>query len=112
MDHELIESNMRKYHENFKSDDFQTQIVYASKAFLAHAMCQLVVKCDLDIDAVSGGVLCTVKVSGLDMKRVPMPGNNKTLGELVMCVDYGIGRIIIDNDAEIEALSFVCAQQK
>ena len=69
MDQELIESNMRKYKENFKSDKFQTQIVYASKAFLAKAMCQLVEKYDMDIDAVSGGELYTIKASGLDMKR-------------------------------------------
>ena len=111
MDQELIESNMRKYKENFKSDKFQTQIVYASKAFLAKAMCQLVEKCDMDIDAVSGGELYTIKVSGLDMKRVHMHGNNKTLEELEMCVDYGIGSIIIDNETEIENLSYVCAQK-
>lgn len=111
MDQELIESNMRKYKENFKSDKFQTQIVYASKAFLAKAMCQLVEKYDMDIDAVSGGELYTIKVSGLDMKRVHMHGNNKTLEELEMCVDYGIGSIIIDNETEIENLSYVCAQK-
>ncbi len=111
MDQELIESNMRKYKENFKSDKFQTQIVYASKAFLAKAMCQLVEKCDMDIDAVSGGELYTIKASELDMKRVHMHGNNKTLEELEMCVDYGIGSIIIDNETEIENLSYVCAQK-
>ena len=111
MDQELIESNMRKYKENFKSDKFQTQIVYASKAFLAKAMCQLVEKYDMDIDAVSGGELYTIKASGLDMKRVHMHGNNKTLEELEMCVDYGIGSIIIDNETEIENLSYVCAQK-
>lgn len=111
MDQELIESNMRKYKENFKSDKFQTQIVYASKAFLAKAMCQLVEKYDMDIDAVSGGELYTIKVSGLDMKRVHMHGNNKILEELEMCVDYGIGSIIIDNETEIENLSYVCAQK-
>ena len=111
MDQELIESNMRKYKENFKSDKFQTQIVYASKAFLAKAMCQLVEKYDMDIDVVSGGELYTLKASGLDMKRVHMHGNNKTLEELEMCVDYGIGSIIIDNETEIENLSYVCARK-
>lgn len=108
MDQELIEENMRKYKENFRSQKFETQIVYASKAFLAKAMCQLVEKYDMDIDAVSGGELYTIKASGINMERVHMHGNNKSLEELEMCVDYGIGSIIIDNETEIDNLSQVC----
>lgn len=111
MDQELIESNMRKYKENFRSEKFKTQIVYASKAFLAKAMCQLVERYDMDIDAVSGGELYTIKASGIDMERVHMHGNNKTIEELEMCVDYGIGSIIIDNEMEIENLSEVCVRK-
>lgn len=111
MDQELIEENMRKYKENFRSEKFKTQIVYASKAFLAKAMCQLVEKYDMDIDAVSAGELYTIKASGIDMGRVHMHGNNKTLQELEMCVDYGIGSIIIDNEMEIENLSQVCSKK-
>lgn len=110
MDQELIEENMRKYKENFRSEKFKTQIVYASKAFLAKAMCQLVERYDMDIDAVSAGELYTIKASGLDMKRVHMHGNNKSIEELEMCVEYGIGSIIIDNELEIENLSKVCAR--
>lgn len=111
MDQELIENNMRLYKENFKSDKFKTQVVYASKAFLAKAMCQLVEKYDLDIDAVSGGELFTIKDSKISMGRVHMHGNNKTIEELKMCLDYGIGSIIIDNETEIENLSKVCKEK-
>ncbi len=111
MDQELIEENMRNYKENFKSEKFDTQIVYASKAFLAKAMCQLVEKYDMDIDAVSGGELYTIKASGLPMSRVHMHGNNKTMEELEMCLDYEIGSIIIDNEVEIDNLSKVCVEK-
>ena len=33
MDQQLIEENMLKYRENFKSNRFKTTVVYASKAF-------------------------------------------------------------------------------
>lgn len=112
MDQELIEENMRKYKENFRSEKFKTQIVYASKAFLAKAMCQLVEKYDMDIDAVSGGELYTIKASGIDMQRVHMHGNNKSIDELEMCVEYGIGSIIIDNELEIDNLSEVCKRKE
>lgn len=111
MDQELIEENMRKYKENFRSEKFKTQIVYASKAFLAKAMCQLVEKYDMDIDAVSGGELYTIKASGIDMQRVHMHGNNKSIEELEMCVEYGIGSIIIDNELEVDNLSEVCKRK-
>lgn len=111
MDQELIEENMRKYKKNFRSEKFKTQIVYASKAFLAKAMCQLVERYDMDIDAVSGGELYTIKASGIDMQRVHMHGNNKAIEELEMCVEYGIGSIIIDNELEIDNLSEVCKRK-
>ena len=111
MDQALIEENIIKYKNNFKSNKFQTSIVYASKAFLSKAMCQLVEKYDIDIDAVSGGELYTIKSSGLPMKKVHMHGNNKTNEELEMCLDYGIGSIIIDNEEEIDRLSRICKEK-
>lgn len=108
MDQALIEENIEKYKNSFKSEMFKTGIVYASKAFLAKAICQLVERLDIDIDAVSGGELYTIKSSGISMKRVHMHGNNKTDEELEMCLDYDIGSIIIDNEGEIERLSHIC----
>ena len=70
MDQSLIEENIIKYKNNFKSSKFDTSIVYASKAFLSKAICQLVEKYDIEIDAVSGGELYTIKTSGLPMKKV------------------------------------------
>ena len=111
MDQELIEENMMKYKENFKSEKFKTTVVYASKAFLSKAICKLVEKHDLHIDAVSGGELYTIKASGISMERVHMHGNNKTDDELRMCLDYGIGSIIIDNEEEIERVSKICLEK-
>jgi len=111
MDQSLTEENIIKYKNNFKSSKFDTSIVYASKAFLSKAICQLVEKYDIEIDAVSGGELYTIKTSGLPMKKVHMHGNNKTDEELEMCLDYEIGSIIIDNEEEIERLSRICKEK-
>lgn len=110
-DQELIEENIMKYKNNFKSNKFHTDVVYASKAFLSKAICQLVEKFDLHIDAVSGGELYAIKSSGISMKRVHMHGNNKTNEELAMCLDYEIGSIIIDNRYEIDRLSKLCQEK-
>ena len=104
MDQQLIEDNMKKYIDNFKSDKFDTEIVYASKAFLSKAMCQLANKYGLSIDAVSAGELYSIKVSNFPMNRVHMHGNNKSIEELEMCLDWGIGVVILDNKDEIDKL--------
>ncbi|MDR3259898.1 MAG: diaminopimelate decarboxylase [Fusobacteriaceae bacterium] len=101
MDQALIEKNIEKYKNGFKSDLFKTAIVYASKAFLSKGICQIVDKYGLDIDAVSGGELYAIKSSNFPMDRVHMDGNNKSLEELEMCIDYGIDSIIIDNIPEV-----------
>lgn len=107
MDLSLIEENIKKYKENFKSSMFDTEVVYASKAFLSKGICQIINKYGLSIDAVSGGELYTIKSSGFPMERAHMHGNNKSIEELNMCVDYKIGSIIIDNVEEINVLSEV-----
>ena len=104
MDQQLIEDNMKKYTENFKSSKFETEIVYASKAFLSKAMCQLADKYGLSMDAVSAGELYSIKMANFPMDRVHMHGNNKSIEELEMCLDLGIGIVILDNIQEIDRL--------
>lgn len=104
MDQQLIEDNMRKYIDNFKSSKFSTEIVYASKAFLSKGMCQLANKYGLSIDAVSAGEIYSIKSSNFPMNRVHMHGNNKSQEELEMCLDWGIGIVMLDNREEIERL--------
>ena len=41
-----------------------------------------------------------------------MHGNNKTDDELRMCLDYGIGSIIIYNEEEIERVSKICLRER
>lgn len=108
MDQKLIEENIIKYKENFSSKKFQTKIIYASKAFLSKKMCRIISSYDLYIDAVSGGELYVIKNSGFQMSKVVMHGNNKSIDELEMCLDYGIGCIVIDNEEEIEKLLYLC----
>ena len=107
-DLELIEKKIGIIKESFKSKKFQTKVVYASKAYLSKAMCQVVNKNGLDIDAVSGGELHTILSSGFPVKGIHMHGNNKTLEEIEMCVENEIGSIILDNNSEIIKVNDIC----
>ena len=67
MDQTLLEENMAIFRDNFKSDKFKTEVIYASKAFLAVAMAQLVNRNGLSMDVVSGGELFTAIKAGFPM---------------------------------------------
>ena len=112
MDQKLIEDNMKKYKEYFVSEKFKTQVIYATKAFLNIGMCQLVNKFGLGVDAVSDGELFTIKHSGFPMENVYMHGNNKSDLELKMCIDYGVGTIIVDSFSELKKLEEICRIKK
>lgn len=103
-DENKIRQQLSMYHELFRSNDFETEVLYASKAFSCKAMVELVKAYGLSLDVVSGGELYTAKQVGFPMERVYFHGNNKSYEELEMAVHYGVGTIIVDNDMECETL--------
>lgn len=111
MDQELIETTIDKMKNSFQSQRFNTQIAYAGKAFLTMGMIKLVEAKGLDLDVVSGGEMYTAYKAGFPMNRVHLHGNNKTIEELEMAVDFGIKEVVIDNEDEIEKLEKVCREK-
>lgn len=103
-DENKIRQQLSMYHELFQSKDFDTEVLYASKAFSCKAMVELVKTYGLSLDVVSGGELFTAYQAGFPMERVYFHGNNKSYEELEIAVKYGVGTIIIDNDMECDAL--------
>lgn len=94
----------KKYKEKFKSDKFESHIIYASKALLNLYIAKLVGKQDLHMDAVSGGELYTIIKAGFNPKKIYFHGNNKLIQELNFALDNEIGTIVIDNKKEYENL--------
>jgi diaminopimelate decarboxylase len=82
-----------------------TRAVFASKAFQTLEICRIVTREGLGIDAVSGGEIYTAYKAGVPMEHVYFHGNNKSLEEIRMAVDYNIGRVVVDNMYELEALN-------
>ena len=58
----------------------------------------------LGIDVCTGGELAVVQRAGVDLRRVGLHGNNKSLEELRQGLAAGVGRIIVDSFDEIERL--------
>ena len=111
MDQELIETTIDKMKNAFKSTRFDTRIAYAGKAFLTTGMAKLINSKGLDLDTVSGGEMFTAYKAGFPMERVHLHGNNKTMEEIEMAVDFGIDTIVVDNEDEIEKIEKICREK-
>lgn len=99
-DENMIENRCREFINNFKSDNFNTEVLYASKAFSCLEILRLVDREKLGIDVVSLGEMYTAYKANVNMKKVYFHGNNKTPEELEFAIKIGVGTIIVDNDYE------------
>jgi diaminopimelate decarboxylase len=106
----LIRKNCSIYLDTFKSSKTETEVIYASKAFLTLAMCRLINDAGLSLDVVSGGELYTAMKAEFPPERLYFHGNGKTVEELIMALQYDVGTIIVDNPFEIEMLQYLCAE--
>lgn len=110
MDIKLIKERCRAFLQAFDSKAFQTEVLYAGKAFLTLAMVQIVDEMGLSLDVVSGGELFTAMRANFPPDRIYFHGNNKTVDELIMALQYGVNKIIVDNEDELELLERICSQ--
>lgn len=100
---DVIRANCRRYKSRFGSYP-RSRIYYASKALLTKGLCRLLVEEGLGIDVVSAGELHTALSAGIPPESIVMHGNAKTDAELRLAVEAGVGRIVVDNYADIERL--------
>lgn len=104
MSETALRSRMREFREAMASSELETEVIYASKAFLCKAMVRLVADEGLSMDVVSGGELYTALSAGFDPARIYFHGNNKSEAELALAVDSGVGCVILDNALEAARL--------
>lgn len=80
------------------------RVLYASKAQCHSALMALIASEGLDFDVVSMGELHTALSAGVPASRLVMQGNNKSPEELAFGLKAGVGRINVDNLAELALL--------
>ena len=101
----MLVNQCRTFINNFKSSKFNTEILYASKAFSCLEVLRIASREGLGVDVVSLGEIHTAYKAGYDMKRAYFHGNNKTREELQYALEVGVGTIVIDNDYEYEMIN-------
>jgi len=103
------EADLRGKCAEFK-DEFgrryaDTIVIYAAKAFINRALAIILKEEGLGLDAVSAGELSIAQSVDFPMDKVYFHGNNKSADELKLALEWGIGRIVVDNFFELNLLS-------
>ncbi|SCI11196.1 diaminopimelate decarboxylase [Romboutsia sp. 1001713B170207_170306_H8] len=110
-DEGLIRENCRKYNKYFKVEENKNKVAYAGKAFLTLYMCKIIKEENLCLDVVSGGELYTAHKAGFPMENVLFHGNNKTIDEINMGIELGVGRFVVDNFYELDIIEDICKKR-
>lgn len=106
----IIRERCRSIQSVFLKKYTNTKAVYAAKAFLPLAMCKIIESEGLGLDVVSGGELYTALQANFPTHMIEFNGNNKSRAELELAVENNIGRIIIDNEYELNLLIDTCTK--
>lgn len=105
MDEENIRQNCRQFKASIDEYyDGNGLVLYASKAFSCKEIYRVVASEGLGADVVSGGELYTALKADFPADRIYFHGNNKTREELIMALDAGVHRIVVDNLTELAVL--------
>lgn len=111
-DEAALEKKMQEYQTHFRSKLFETEVIYASKAFLCKAMLHKLKQFGLSLDVVSGGELYLAAQAGFPMEQIYFHGNNKTESELEMALSLGCKTIVIDGIMECRKLIELSSRMK
>ncbi len=85
-------------------------ISYASKAFCCKEIYRIIKDYNLGCDVVSDGELFTALSTGFSSDNIIYHGNNKTKTELQNAVKNKVKYIVIDSEAEIDYLDYLCSE--
>ncbi|MGI5894448.1 MAG: diaminopimelate decarboxylase [Candidatus Merdivicinus sp.] len=104
MDEALIRRNMQAFRVSMEQYYGRGLVCYASKAFCCKEIYRIAQQEGLGVDVVSLGELYTAKSVGFPMEKVCFHGNNKSAEELRAALEYGVGRIVVDNLPELREI--------
>ncbi len=107
-----LKKNMDGYLNYFKSNDFDTEVLYASKAFSVKEVLRIAKEKGMSLDCVSLGELYTAKKVEFDFSKIYFHGNNKTREELEFAIGNNVGIIVVDNFMELEAIEDIANNKK
>ncbi|MFI1576985.1 diaminopimelate decarboxylase [Embleya sp. NPDC020630] len=88
------------------------EIAYAAKAFLCRGLVAWLREEGFGLDVCSAGELESAALAGMPGERIILHGNAKSGDELRAALRLGVGRIVLDNPAEIARLAALVAPRQ
>ncbi|MDX1511447.1 MAG: diaminopimelate decarboxylase [Nitriliruptorales bacterium] len=101
VDEEDLRARCRAWRAAFPDAD----VAYASKAWPVVGILQIVTQEGLWVDVASAGELHTALVAAVPPERIVFHGNNKSVEELHMAAEAGVGRVVVDSFEELDRLA-------
>ena len=105
-----LRHRMETYREAFRSRYENSDIIYASKAFLNKEVLRIAEAEGLCLDVSGGGELACARSVDFPMERVFVHGNNKTPRELEEAISAGVGRIVLDSRIELARVNEIAGR--
>jgi diaminopimelate decarboxylase len=104
-DEQTLRGQCRAYKQALADAYPDSEVIYASKALSCRAMCELVKQEGLSLEVSSGGELMAALLAGFPTERVYFHGNYKTLEEIELGMDAGVGHFMLDSFEEIDRVA-------
>ena len=105
----LDEADFRGRAADFREGFAGADVHYAAKAFLCGQVARWVAQDGLHLDVCSGNELSVALAAGFPAGRIALHGNNKSLAELALAVEAGVGHVVLDSFDEIDRLAPLAA---
>ena len=99
-----VRRRCREYRDAFSKRYPNWGVLYASKALLTLAICEIMEEEGMGLDVVSGGEVYIALQAGFPAEKIYVHGNNKSKDELSIAITAGVRRIVVDNFYELEML--------
>ncbi len=107
-----IRTRAREFMDAFRSRTDRFEVVYASKAFPCTEAYRILAEEGLSCDVASGGELYLALRGGFAPEKIYFHGNNKSVAELELARERGVGCIVIDSFDELERLEQMAPGQR
>ena len=101
----IIRKKCQQYTSAFSKRKVDFKVIYAGKAFLVKAMCNIVKEEGLNLDVSSGGELYTALSAGFPPEKIFFHGNNKSKKEIEFALKEKVGTMMIDSEYELDLIN-------
>jgi len=103
----IIRKKCQQYTSAFSKRNIDFQVIYAGKAFLVKAMCNILKEEGFSLDVSSGGELYTAISAGFPPDKIFFHGNNKSKVEIELALKEKVGTMMVDSEYELDLIDQV-----